>query len=207
MLHLLLQGRAGSSRRTIVFVAMKSLCLTALWCAPAVWAWNARSGFHGASLVLSTGPAPASPSSGRCAWTMRKQKASDRRTRRRQRGDVEWHQEKDLRTSFAGTLTESPMQLAGAWSHRRSLMPRGDEPAAADWRGSSSVAVGSDRGAATSTLPGGRGRSRKRNSYYNSLASYHNKFLNLLTQEYQAEVRRIDSSRESSSLVAFFAGI
>jgi hypothetical protein len=43
--------------------------------------------------------------------------------------------------------------------------------------------------AAASSPPGGRGRSRKRSTYYSALASYHNKFLNLLTREYQAEVR------------------
>ena len=35
---------------------------------------------------------------------------------------------------------------------------------------------------------GGRGRSRKRATLYNSLSSYHNKFLQLLTAEYKSEV-------------------
>ena len=37
---------------------------------------------------------------------------------------------------------------------------------------------------------GGRGRSRKRSTLYHSLSSYHSKYLNLLTAEYKAEVRR-----------------
>jgi hypothetical protein len=39
--------------------------------------------------------------------------------------------------------------------------------------------------------PHGRGRSRKRLTLYNSLASYHTKFLRLLTVEYQAEVSQL----------------
>jgi hypothetical protein len=66
------------------------------------------------------------------------------------------------------------MQLAGAWNRKRPISMVLDDRA--------SVVV-------TSSTPAGRGRSRKRSSYYSSLASYHNKFLNLLTHEYQAEVR------------------
>ena len=95
---------------------------------------------------------------------MRKQKASDRRTRRRQRGQ-------DLEETFIPnkngliTLTTSPMQ-GNAWTQRTAVrMPKAQQQ-----------------------VTGGRQRSRKRSTLYNSLSFYHNTFLNQLTAEYQAEV-------------------
>jgi len=55
----------------------------------------------------------------------------------------------------------------------------------------------------TTTKTGGRGRSRKRSALYNSLAMYHNHFLELLTQEYKAEVSACKTRRRASwSLVS-----
>lgn len=107
--------------------------------------------------------------------TMRKQKASDRRTRRLQRGDDSALQP-PVR-EFMGSMTRSPMQQEGAWSQKTlAAMPVTAAPEVA-----------------TSTsgekpVSGGRGRSRKRSTLYNSLASYHDKFFSMLTAEYRAEV-------------------
>ena len=90
--------------------------------------------------------------------SMRKQKASDRRTRRLQRGLLE---EDEVMTE---TVTTSPMQTA-QWLQKiptvEAMLP---------------------------LKTGGRNRSRKRSTLYNSLSSYHNHFLQLLTAEYKAEV-------------------
>jgi hypothetical protein len=167
-------------------------CLVTAWSVPAVAvvALNTRSTFHGASVL-----APPqlwqdeAASSDRTTLTMRKQKASDKRTRRRQRGDVleDWVQAKELRASFTTTVADSPMQAAGAWSHKRSMAPQ--QPLASRQLDSAADLLMSSRQGTDAAQSGGRGRSRKRSTLYNSLAFYHNKFLNLLTQEYQAEVR------------------
>ena len=91
--------------------------------------------------------------------TMRKQKASDKRTRRSQRGEV---LESDL--SSASNLRSSP--IGKAWRYK-----------AVDMRPNANNAGY------------GRGRSRKRSQVYNNLSSYHSHFLDLITQEFLAEVR------------------
>lgn len=96
---------------------------------------------------------------------MRKQKASDRRTRRRQRGLIT---EEDIGPL---TVTESPMRAVGPW-RGKAVQPIG-----------LAGAPSSPSGKAV-----GRGRSRKRSMLYNSLSTYHNHFLSLLTFEYQLEV-------------------
>jgi hypothetical protein len=96
---------------------------------------------------------------------MRKQKASDKRTRQRQRGLLE---DTPVLTVPSSSWTTSPMQAKGAWKTKAQV-------AAAP--------------TATSTTVGGRGRSRKRSAVYTSLSFYHNKFLQLLQAEYEAEVR------------------
>ena len=152
--------------------------------------------------------APTTPShQGSCSsfLIMRKQKASDRRTRRRQRGE-----EPDLlqqsfatlstkilavattspsTTASSTTFTVSPMQGA-TWQHKRSSMAGG------------AVAVTTDEKANQH----GRGRSRKRTALYQTLAHYQNVFLRQLTAEYQSEVGTVLYScfviRLSLSLVA-----
>jgi hypothetical protein len=101
---------------------------------------------------------------------MRKQKASDRRTSRRQRGgdDV------PLQPSTIITLTRSPMAAVGSWKHKQVETTLG--PISSNNNNNNQM-----------TLPT-RARSRKRFNHYNALSLYHNKFLNLLTAEYQAEV-------------------
>ena len=90
--------------------------------------------------------------------TMRKQKASDKRTRRSQRGEV---LESDL--SSKSNLRSSP--IGKAWQYK-----------SVDMRSPSN------------TVGYGRGRSRKRSQVYNNLSSYHSHFLDLITQEFLAEV-------------------
>jgi hypothetical protein len=119
--------------------------------------------FHGQRVVTHQAPLRREPSSSGIAnLEMRKQKASDRRTRKLQKGETSFA--KDLSSKSAATLTQSP---ATAWSHKR-------QP--------NSMPGARDRSS-------GRGRSRKRSALYNSLSLYHNKFMSLLTEEYRLEVR------------------
>jgi hypothetical protein len=110
---------------------------------------------------------------------MRKQKASDQRTRRRQQMGEDYSSiDNGLSSSLSSarmtmttTLTTSPMDTA-TWKSKKLIgitMP------------TKSSNVGG----------GGRGRSRKRSALYNSLAYYHQHFLKYLTAEYQAEVRTL----------------
>jgi hypothetical protein len=105
----------------------------------------------------------------RMTIVMRKQKASDKRTSRLQKG-----LEFERLSSFAaistskGTtpfpiVTSSPMATA-TWNYK-TIDPTNINKESA-----------------------GRGRARKRAQLYSSLASYHTEFLNLLTEEYRAEV-------------------
>jgi hypothetical protein len=123
---------------------------------------------------------------------MRKQKASDKRTRRRQqRADVE------AVPIAASTLTASPMKdrewrtkqgqtaaLMTAVAARKTI---GSAVAAT----TAAAAAMSSRTTGTRHASRGRQRSRKRSALYNALSLYHNTFVNQLTFEYQAEVRLI----------------
>ncbi len=111
----------------------------------------------------------ASGKNNRMRIVMRKQKASDKRTSRLQKG-----LEFEHLSSFAaispskGTtpfpvVTSSPMATA-TWNYKT-----------IDPSNSNKESLG-------------RGRARKRAQFYSSLASYHTEFLNLLTEEYRAEV-------------------
>jgi hypothetical protein len=125
------------------------------------------SGFLGQPLKLAQSTLDALQGrNGAASLEMRKQKASDKRTRRQQRGDSVYPE--DLLT---GAITASPMN-GKSWSHKQS-------------HPSMALPVASS---------GGRGRSRKRSALYNSLSLYHNKFLSLLTQEYKQEVSLVGSS-------------
>ena len=108
---------------------------------------------------------------------MRKQKASDRRTRRRQRGGEELTEEriKENLSRREVTITSSPMSKKGDWK----LKKQGDM-------------------IDTRNKTGGRGRSKKRSLLYNSLSLYHNKFLNFLTAEYKAEEEEVTERIKSS---------
>ena len=103
------------------------------------------------------------PTAGMASLTMRKQKASDRRTRRLQRGGDDIAQDM-INQSLQRTITSMPMTQWNYKSRGNVQQPSKEKS-------------------------GGRGRSRKRSTLYHSLSSYHSKFLNLLTAEYKAEVR------------------
>jgi hypothetical protein len=130
------------------------------------------SKFHGTSLLQEATTTPATNTNLRSTLTMRKQKASDRRTRRMQRGNADDIAQDVIRDNILreNTYLSSPMTKAGSWKQRSSgvVLPPPIKDAA--------------------TTSGGRGRSRKRSMLYNSLSSYHNKFLHLLTTEFRAEV-------------------
>jgi hypothetical protein len=154
-------------------------------CLPISFSCNAlslssTSMFHGSPLttldrsVTSSSRVNSASSSASSLLTMRKQKASDRRTRRMQRGydDSQLANER-IRDSLSNTvLTQSPMIAAGGWNQRRHASTSPESVAATG----------------RSIVTGGRSRSRKRSLLYRSLSSYHNKFLQLLTTEYRAEV-------------------
>lgn len=111
--------------------------------------------------------------------TMRKQKASDKRTSRMQKN----HDTESFTDTIAlrtGTSPLTPMST-GQWKHKTVVVMNQLE--------------------STGRL-GGRGRSRKRSAVYSNLASYHGQFLELLTKEFLAEesvVRdRIDAAAGDS---------
>ena len=115
---------------------------------------------------------------------MRKQKASDKRTRRLQREGRNSDDDNLGSSSFTNPhgpsfpkRIRSPM-ADSAWSQRSMLSPK-------------------------ARITKGRGRSRKRTNKYESLSTYHAEFLNLLTAEYLAEVR-IDSGPDSFLLLSKF---
>jgi hypothetical protein len=135
--------------------------------------WRPVSSFTGHALNV---PSSIVCENDQNALVMRKQKASDKRTRRRQRGllvSEEVVSGGGVATTTAtknATRITSPMQVQGDWDLKTTL--------------SSSSTKLSNPISSTS----GRGRSRKRSLLYTALASYHDKFLQLLQDEYQAEV-------------------
>lgn len=149
-----------NSTRTMMWLrssfVTNSLLLLALGvCLPLTGhSFSASSLFHGNIMAERQSTMAAT------MLTMRKQKASDRRTRRMQRGDDAVVEPQ--------TLTSSPMALA-RWQHKTLT------------KNTATIRA--------SPQTGGRGRSRKRSNLYNTLSSYHGTFLSLLTAEYHSEVR------------------
>jgi hypothetical protein len=131
------------------------------------------SQFHGNALQTVASPAHQI-TSGAASLTMRKQKASDRRTRRMQMGGDRIVQEL-IRDNLSQTITSSPMDSTGEWKYKKLKIVQ-----------------------AMREKTGGRGRSRRRAKLYNSLSSYHNNFFRLLTDEdeYQHEVGRTVAEAE-----------
>jgi hypothetical protein len=111
---------------------------------------------------------------------MRKQKASDKRTARMQRGNVDVGSASSFTPPSLATatqiLTSTPMTNS-EWRHK-----------SVDVKSSGVVAVGNNANVDDTIAAGGRGRARKRLKLYNSLASYHSTFLELISEEYQMEV-------------------
>lgn len=96
--------------------------------------------------------------------TMRKQKASNKRTTRLQRGNDDNSQVSTM-DSLSSLATPTS---TSSWNYK-SVSP-------ALLKNASNM---NDKG---------RGRSRKRSQYYSSLSAYHTHFLNLITAEFLAEV-------------------
>jgi len=139
-------------------LAIAAIC----WLSESALAYSFSS-FLGRSLALEACAHPTSTRQRLCSLTMRKQKASDKRTSRLQRGAESGVVDaSDIIRSLRNTLTTSPMADA-MWVEKE----------------------------ITNQLPvkqtGGRGRSRKRSSLYQCLSSYHNNFLTMLSAEYKAE--------------------
>ena len=163
MTHPSLKPHSHSSSMTIRLL----LTLTILASSSAL-SLSSFSQFHGTSLQsFSTKPQQQHHASGAASLTMRKQKASDKRTRRMQMGGDQIVQEL-IRDNLRQTLTSSPMQQTGEWNQKK-------QQGEIQYK----------------EKTGGRGRSRKRATLYNSLSSYHNKFLKMLTDEYNHEVRSV----------------
>lgn len=141
--------RSSCVTNSLLLLTLGAVCLP-----PTGHAFSASSLFHGNIMAERQSTMAAT------MLTMRKQKASDRRTRRMQRGDDAVVEPQ--------TLTSSPMALA-RWQHKTLTK--------------NTATIGA------SPQTGGRGRSRKRSNLYNTLSSYHGTFLSLLTAEYYAEVR------------------
>lgn len=130
-------------------------------------AWSPSSSFIGRSIGYHVDIySQNTVHTGKSYISMRKQKASDKRTTRRQREGVQ----AQLLEAPPITLTASPMQ-GNSW--RQKVIPI------------------DDYSNQDSNVPtGGRQRSRKRSNLYSMMARYHNSFLSALTLEYKAEVRR-----------------
>ena len=108
---------------------------------------------------------------------MRKQKASDKRTARMQRGqidnpDVTFTPPPLSSSSSATQILKSSPKTKNQWKNKKIELR----------------AAGVSAGAQQQQKTGGRGRARKRFKLYNSLASYHSTFLELISEEYQMEV-------------------
>lgn len=132
---------------------------------PQTRSFSSSSSFQGISLPLEQHQV-STRSTRVNALVMRKQKASDKRTRRLQREGLSIATSQEIPSiPSSTTLTQNPMADA-VWNHKTVRASR----------------IPFQRN------PGGRGRSRKRSNVYDSLSTYHGEFLNLLTAEYQAEV-------------------
>ncbi len=124
--------------------------------------------FCGKSLITSCPRQSSSRISGTSVITMRKQKASNKRTRRLQREGKDGTDD----ISSLSSITSSPLAtpiITNSWNYK-ALHSRSIQTSA-------------------NTNEKGRGRSRKRSLLYNSLSSYHSHFLKLITDEFLAEVR------------------
>jgi len=124
------------------------------------------SSFHG-RLVVSPSLPKNLRSNDDSKWYMRKEKASDRRTRRRlqQQSDI-------ISEEQPSTFTRSPMASA-VWPHKTITSPARQQRKHHNGK---------------KELGGGRNRSMKRYKYYNTVSDYRNHFLQLLTAEYKHEI-------------------
>ena len=129
------------------------------------------SRFHGRSLAMAPKPQQlVHNSNDNALWTMRKQKASFKRTRMMQRGEPLSDNLQSAQPARIDTMTNSPM-------------------ADQNWNGGHRKKVAPAHRPRQLEKGGGRGRSRKRSNLYGALSTYQQRFLHELTAEYKAEVR------------------
>ena len=160
------------NKRSIAMVHYISICALQLilWNGIQTHAYSLRSSFNGRLVQhMESQTAPHTK------ITMRKQKASDRRTRRMQKNSAVDSALETLPLR-PGSSPLTPLS-SGAWTHKTVVKNQ----------------------FVSSAKEGGRGRSRKRSIVYSNLASYHNHFLELLTKEFLAEV-----SHDIRSIAMFF---
>ena len=112
--------------------------------------------------------------------TMRKQKASNKRTRRSQRGERDNYESFSSRNDNIISSLASPI-ATGSWNYK-------------------SMSSAPVKNSFPKTNERGRGRSRKRSQFYNSLSSYHSHFLRLITDEFLAEVRLMRDTQYTAFL-------
>ena len=166
-----------ASRFSILFVSAFCLMTTTCCCE----AWSASSAFVGQSIRQRHDIGDTMPRTVKSYLSMRKQKASDKRTSRRQRGGPQVL-EAPPPPMMTITRTASPMQ-GNAWTQK--VMEDATESTTSGGGG------------------GGRQRSRKRSLLYNRMAGYHNTYLRALTLEYKAEVRKEMYSFSNSTRCLF----
>ena len=156
---------------SVVFLPIQSCC-----------ALSSSSSFHGMQMInptkyshASTYTKPRRPSSNNLL-VMRKQKASDKRTARMQRGVIDNAEttftQPSLSSSTTQILNSSPMTKS-KWKHKKVELRAAGEGSSGNGNNNNNM---------------GRGRARKRLKLYNSLASYHFTFLEMISEEYQMEV-------------------
>ena len=140
------------------------------------------SSFHGTRVIHSPTMNNNQAAAGISNLVMRKQKASDKRTARRQRGIID-----DNNSNADGTATFTPPPLSTSSSATQIL--NSSPMTKSQWKDKKiemrAAGVGGNNNVNNG---GGRGRARKRLKLYNSLASYHSTFLELISEEYQMEV-------------------
>jgi len=143
----------------------------------------AWSSFHGSRIIHPMTQSRRPLTSGASSLVMRKQKASDKRTARLQRGQLDNDSftppPLSISSSTTQILSSTPMSKT-QWKHKKiELRSRGEK-------------------VDNSMMSGGRGRARKRLKLYNSLASYHSTFSNLISEEYQVEEAEVIQRLEAS---------
>lgn len=159
---------------SVVFLPIQSCC-----------ALSSSSSFHGMQMInptkyshASTYTKPRRPSSNNLL-VMRKQKASDKRTARMQRGVIDNAYETTFTPPSLSSSSSSTTQILNSSPMTKSKWKQKKVELRAAGEGSSGNGNSNNMG---------RGRARKRLKLYNSLASYHFTFLEMIQEEYQMEV-------------------
>ena len=159
---------------SVVFLPIQSCC-----------ALSSSSSFHGMQMInptkyshASTYTKPRRPSSNNLL-VMRKQKASDKRTARMQRGVIDNACETTFTPPSLSSSSSSTTQILDSSPMTKSKWKQKKVELRAAGEGSSGNGNSNNMG---------RGRARKRLKLYNSLASYHFTFLEMIQEEYQMEV-------------------